>query len=810
MAFNITFHDFTHGQLDKTLKSRSDLDIYNKGALELKNLVVRPGGAAKSRFGTEFLFESGEDVEKLLEPETLGYQMFAFTPSENLKLLIILGAAPAGGHSRYQCYVERNDSFWGGLDLATGKIFTITSTSDNYFEIDTKQVERVKYRTAQNQTDLVLVTGTTQPIVITAIEGAILPATALQTRNLNFRRYPQHDFTNSGYIFQQPIAPVTPQVAYAWQISLWASVAADPIPVSRPNATADFPLVGPNSLPLLHLTNPLPAPPPPVDPTVFNGFNYVFATLDQHYVGGLVQMAGPVDDPTAPIGTAVIVKVHTNEWASIRVLTPIDKGWRAPLTVNGDQMVLTEPAFSSPTGTAPDIFPGRGWPRTVSFYESRLIFAGTSPLPQSLFMSQTGAFNNFDTGTGEPADGIAYTIASGAEDQIINMISGRSLQVFTTTNEFSAPVWSEQGLTPTTVTIRRQTSIGSSNCIPAILDNMTMYSKRGGKAVMAFESLNSGGNTYNSQDASVHSSEIINNPVHMTSYVENIAYDANLLFVINKTDEENEGNLILFESLREQSVQAWTTLDTDGEFTNVEAVGDDVFFMVKRQDIVPAPPVTKWSLERMNWLACLDGAVSHTAATPGVPGTAISLPTFMWNKTVDIVGWTGTDPQKVQGVWLGEFLVHSDGQFLPDIPAWYPAGGNFQYWIGLKFEQLLQTMPVDIKTQMGSMLFLKKKIYKCYVEYIDSYPFFVNGIEADLRSLAFSTGQYEPGYIPGVQLNTAEEPFAGIWMRPTMQKLNLPPTSGTAFRGFVREATVLITNNRPLPMIIQGITAATS
>ena len=106
----------------------------------------------------------------------------------------------------------------------------------------------------------------------------------------------------------------------------------------------------------------------------------------------------------------------------------------------------------------------------------------------------------------------------------------------------------------------------------------------------------------------------------------------------------------------------------------------------------------------------------------------------------------------------------------------------------------------------GSMLFAKKKIYKCYVQYLDSYPFFINGIEADLRSLSFSSGVV-PGYPPGITLNKPEKPYSGIWMRPTMQKLNIEET---AFRGFVREATVLITNSRPLPMVIQGITAATS
>jgi len=802
MPFYITFHDFCHGQLDKTLKSRSDLDVYNKGALELKNLVVRPGGAAKSRFGTEFLFESHPTaapgaIDNLIEPNPLfplnerGYQMFSFSPSDKVKLLIILGAADGTGATvshRFQYYVEENkqtaipiEGTINTVDFSTG--FTAAQG------IDCLQVTRVKYRVAQNQTTLVLVTAT-QPPIIFEWTGA-----GIDVSQLKYRRYPQHDFTRNGYVGNSPTF-----VRYTITGGVVSGQAIQPTVASVPTAT----------LPTLSILNPGALIPS------FPGFWFDGSTADSHYVGGVVQMAGPVDDPTAPIGYAIIEAIDSNTVARIRIYTRIDSSWdfaTAVAGVTGDQMVLTEPAFSSPSSAAPPppTFPGRGHPRTVSFYESRLCFAGSEGLPQSIFMSQIGAFENFDTGTGEPADGIAYTIASGAEDEIINMVSGRSLQVFTTTNEFSAPVWSEQGLTPTTVTIRRQTSIGSLNCIPAILDNMTIYGKRGGKAIMAFESLNSGGNTYNSQDASVYSSEIINNPIHMTSYVESVAYDANLLFVINKPDIAKPGQLVIYESLREQNVAAWTTNETDGEFTNAESVGDDVFFMVKREGTTGTPPVleTRWSLERMNWLVCLDSAISFTAPNPGLQ-LPITLPVGMRGKTVEIVGWTGDDPATPKGVWLGEINVPDTGVVSPDIPEWSPGGGTFQYWIGLRFEQRLQTMPVDVKTQMGSMLFLKKKIYKCYIEYIDSYPFFVNGIEADIRSLGFANGQYPPGYNPGILLNAEEEPYSGIWMRPTMQLLNLPPASGKAFRGFVREATVLITNNRPLPMVIQGITAATS
>lgn len=829
MPFYITFHDFTHGQLDKALKPRSDLKVYMKGALELKNFVIRPGGAAKTRFGTDFLFESEvvpgtpADDGHFYEPDPFaipnipplspGYQMFDFSPNEHVKLLIILGAksGPDAGLSNiFQFYIVRNDL----TPANEGEIHTVTSTAPNIFEISTVQVARIKYRVAQNQTTMVLVTGEHPPLVLT------WTGTTITAKNLVFRNYPQHDFTRNGYIKS------TFGIKTGW-------VAPTYLKVTPPGATLlddlndDYPALAIGTLDQTAI--------PPLD-TAFRGFYYdgdsgdPTLNPDSHYVGGIIEMAGPVDDPTAPIGYAQIISTTepshgpnfpacSNLVCRIRVMTPIDISWRVtaishPFPVNegvlGDQCVLTEPAFSSvETGTS---FPGRGDPRTVSFYESRLCLAGSRNLPQSIFMSAIGNFEDFSTGTGEPAEAIAYTIASGAEDQIINMIAGRSLQIFTTTNEFSAPVWSEQGLTPSTVTIRRQTSIGSSNCIPVILDNMTLYAKRGGKGVMAFESANTGGNTYNSEDQSVYSSELINNPIHMTAYVENEAYDANIAFVINKPKVGDPGNMVMFESLKEQEVAAWTTTETQGEFLNIESVGDSVFMVVQRGVEPGTPPRKLYILEEMNWNICMDGAIKYTATTPGVqPPPSPPLPKYLWGKAVEIVGWVGDDPQHPQGVWIGEYTIGPAGEFTPDIPVWEPASlPTFDYWIGLKFEQRLETMPVDIQTKMGNMLFLRKKIYKCYVQYLESYPFFVNGVETDLRSLGFETGQWPPGTQPGIGLNEAELPYSGIWMRPTMQKLNLPAGSGPAYRGFIREATVLITLDRPLPLNIQGITAATS
>ena len=793
MAYYVTTHDFTHGQIDKVLKARSDLGLYNKGALEIKNMVVRAGGAAKSRFGTQWLAE-GEDIATPAPPNpvgfpnpdasvttngyTPGYQMFDFVPSENIQLLVILGVAAstgsglgAGISNRFVYYVAKNTT-GSGPDTGTFNLVEAPVAAPTW-QIDNNQVSRIKYRPAQNQTDFILVTGTEAPLRLNWT-GSDITATSVDFTVPDAINPPQHDFSVGRYntvTFTLSAVVITPAGG---------------------------------ALPTLTLTNvPVPAI------GEWNGFYYDGVTPDNHYVNGVFEAIGPITTVGSPVGIAIIVTVTSNTTADVRIVSPFDPSLTSGAI--GTQVVLTEPAFSSPDA----LFPGRGEPRTVSFYESRLILAGSLSLPQSLFMSQIGQFDNFATGTGLADEGIAYTIAAGSEDQIINMISGRSLQVFTTTNEFSAPVWSEAGLTPETVTIRRQTSIGSANCIPAVLDNMTVYSKRGGRSLMGFESLNSGGNTYNSEDVSALSSEIVNEPIHMTSYVENNAYDANVLFVINEgIDDVQQRQMIVYESLREQNVAAWTTTSTRGEWENVESVGDEVFFITKRG--TGATP-GNYEFERMNSNIVMDAGIECVATNAGpqapilVPDPAggppipLIMPTMYYEQTIEIVSYVGSDPRHPQGLWIGEAQVSNTGTVtivIPETPD-PPVGPGpispanpYTYWIGLNFEQKIETMPIDIKTQMGSMLYFKKKIFKVFVQYYESYPFFVNGQESPLRRLG---PPYTP---PAIQLNMPELPYSGIWMTPTMQKLNLPTNY---YVGFVREATVLIETTRPLPLTITGL-----
>jgi hypothetical protein len=260
-----------------------------------------------------------------------------------------------------------------------------------------------------------------------------------------------------------------------------------------------------------------------------------------------------------------------------------------------------------------------------------------------------------------------------------------------------------------------------------------------------------------------------------------------------------------------------------GEWENVESVGDEVFFITQRGT---TPATTKFEFEKMDWNIVMDAGIPCFAITPG-PNTTdpaapiqqrilwdnppqgnppLVLPEMYHGQVIEVVAYVGNDPRHPQGLWIQEATVSNTGILnitIPDRPATpNPPGpitpaNPYYYWIGLKFEQKIQTMPIDVQTQMGSILYFKKKIFKAFVQYYESYPFNVNGQEAPLRRLG---PPYTP---PAIQLNVAELPYSGIWMTPTMQKLNLPTDY---YVGFVREATVLINTTRPLPLTITGIT----
>ena len=160
-----------------------------------------------------------------------------------------------------------------------------------------------------------------------------------------------------------------------------------------------------------------------------------------------------------------------------------------------------EPAFDSETG----------YPMTVAFYQSRLVFGGSRSLPNYLWFSQSGDLTNFELGQGYDADAIEFNILSDQSNAICALFAGRHLQVFTTNAEWMV---SGDPLTPTSIQLKRQTQVGSpdSRYVPPIsIDGATIFPAANGREIREFLFADIE-QAYQATDLSLMSSHLINQP----------------------------------------------------------------------------------------------------------------------------------------------------------------------------------------------------------------------------------------------------------------------------------------------------------
>jgi hypothetical protein len=90
----------------------------------------------------------------------------------------------------------------------------------------------------------------------------------------------------------------------------------------------------------------------------------------------------------------------------------------------------------------------RGWPNSVTFHEGRLYFGGSKSRPSTVWGSRVGDFFNFEAGEGLDDESVEATLDTNTFNSIVDIISGRDLQVFTTGGEFYCPQDGLQPITP--------------------------------------------------------------------------------------------------------------------------------------------------------------------------------------------------------------------------------------------------------------------------------------------------------------------------------------------------------------------------
>jgi len=123
-----------------------------------------------------------------------------------------------------------------------------------------------------------------------------------------------------------------------------------------------------------------------------------------------------------------------------------------------------------------------GHPRCVTFFEQRLVFAGTTNQPQTLFFSVSGDYENMDDnyhGATTDSSAMIYTIASNQVNAIQAIKATRTLIVMTTGGEFTVTSGGTTApITPTNLNIRKQSNYGSAGIDAISIGNSTLFVQR--------------------------------------------------------------------------------------------------------------------------------------------------------------------------------------------------------------------------------------------------------------------------------------------------------------------------------------------
>ena len=392
---------------------------------------------------------------------------------------------------------------------------------------------------------------------------------------------------------------------------------------------------------------------------------------------------------------------------------------------------------------------GKGWPRTVTFHEGRLYFGGSKSRPSTIWGSKIGIFYDFMPTVSLDDDAVEATLDTSQLNVIVDMISGRDLQVFTTGGEFYVPQSGTDPITPLTLTFKAVSRNGTKPGIRVqSLESGSVYVQRQGKSVNEFLFSDSQ-LTYVTQRISLLSGHLLKTPSRIALRRGTSTDEGDLLMMTNADD----GTMAVFSIMRSQQITAPSEFITDGEFKDVAIDVTDIYTVVKRTFNGTA----RYFVELFGYSYFTDCAFVGGAASSksSLPHEAKAL-----NVICDGV------PQSNETVSSGSVT--------------FDRASSTSYEVGLPFTVYAKTMPVEIKLQTGTRLAFKKRITE------------INAVVDDTQHLSLNNNPVPFRTFDNPLLDDPEPEFTGI------KRVN-------GVLGYSREAAVEVSQSLPLKMTLLGL-----
>lgn len=399
-----------------------------------------------------------------------------------------------------------------------------------------------------------------------------------------------------------------------------------------------------------------------------------------------------------------------------------------------------------------------GYPGAISFFEQRLVLAGSTAYPTSIWGSMSGNFLTFAIGT---MDNEPYEFTPAAASTRINQMSaGDAVNIFTFDKELTMSAGTNSSaLTPSNVQFKTRTNKGSHpNMRPVSVGGDLFFSSLSGQRFRLF-SYRFDKDRYVAPDFGVFGGHLIieGGGIAEAAYASE---PHSCIWAVT-----NNGHLLSFVYDPDQEIYAWTRHYTDETtfYRSVcvipDATGQDqVWIAVDR--VINGVTVT--CIEYLDNTLNTDSAITATDANGKDTWTGLD---HLEGQAVDVVA---------DGVVLPETVV-TGGQIVTPYPV-------KSIEVGLHYRTTIKDLPIDIANPGTTMQGTAQAVKKIMVRLYESMGCNINGEEIPFRQF----GQ-------GV-LGTSLSPFSGI-----------KEVQGLGWSKDPSGSQVTIIQDKPLPMTVLSI-----
>ena len=427
------------------MEGRTDFAKYFNGATTIENFVVMPHGPVMRRPGTYFVSE--------IKTSSTSTRLIPFTFSTTQTYILEFG-------NQYIRFFKDDGQIVEGDKTITGITAAdpavVTSSSHGYSDGDFVTISSVVGMTEVNNKTFKVSNKTTNTFELQDVDGNDINSSAYTTYSSAGTANKIYQITTSyttAQLFDLKFAQ-SADVMYICHPSHEASKLSRTGHTSWTLSEVDFAETGPYMD-----TNTTATTLTPASSGTGTGVNITassttginggdgFQTTD---VGRILKFNSGEAVITGRTNTTVVVCTITKAFTNTDATVAFNLG-----------------SFSDTTGH----------PSVVTFFQQRLVFAGTSDQPQTMFFSKSGDYENMTAGT-DADDAMIYTIASNQVNAIKAMKATRTLIVMTTGGEYAVSAGTASAITPTNISIIKQSNYGSAGVDALSIGNATIFLQR--------------------------------------------------------------------------------------------------------------------------------------------------------------------------------------------------------------------------------------------------------------------------------------------------------------------------------------------